>query len=403
MSIFADVALAPANPILGLAKVCDEDTAPEKINMTIGAYRDENGQPIVLPSIRAAEVKLTEANVNHEYLNQDGLDEFLSACQVLCFGDSASVVKEKQVHSIQSISGTGAIRLGLEMIKRNMPAIKGMYIPQVTWGNHPGMVKDCGLECKTYAYLDDAGTGLNFAAMIEDVRNIPEGYAILLHAVAHNPTGVDPTNENWRELLQVIKEKKMMVFFDSAYQGFVSGDPEVDAYAVRLFADAGIEMVVAVSFSKNFGLYGERTGCLHVVSADKKALESCGSQLRAIARVLYSTCPSFGARIVATVLNDSVSKAQWQSECAMMANRLNEVRANLHAQLTAAHVKGEWGHVIKQRGMFSYTGLTKETVATLKEKYHIYMLPDGRISLAGLNTTNIPVFVNALREILGTN
>ena len=205
------------------------------------------------------------------------------------------------------------------------------------------MVKDLGIELNTYSYLDEAGTGLNFDAMIDDIRNIPDGYAILLHAVAHNPTGVDPTDDNWRELLEVIKKKKLFIFFDCAYQGFVSGDPEVDAFAVRLFAQQGMEMVVACSFSKNFGLYGERTGALHVVSSNQKSLKSCASQLRAISRVLYSTCPSFGARIVATVLNNPESKAQWQSECWMMANRLNEVRKDLHDQLTAANVRGYLG------------------------------------------------------------
>ena len=403
MSIFVDVPQAPANPILGLALTCDKDDNPNKINLTLGAYRDENGKPVVLPSVRAAELKITEAHVNHEYLKQDGLDDFTSASQKLMFGEQSSVVKEGNCFTIQSISGTGAIRLGLELIKKHMPGIKGVYLPQVTWGNHPQMVKDLGLELNTYSYLDDAGTGLNFEAMIRDIRNIPDGYAILLHAVAHNPTGVDPTDDNWRELLDVIKQKKLFLFFDCAYQGFVSGDPEIDAFAVRLFAEQGLEMVVACSFSKNFGLYGERTGALHVVSSSQDALKSCASQLRAISRVLYSTCPSFGARIVSTVLNDPVTKAQWQKECCMMATRLNEVRKDLYDQLVAANVKGTWEHVIKQRGMFSYTGLSKEVVNKLKEEYHIYMLTDGRISLAGLNTNNTPTFVKALLECLGTN
>lgn len=403
MSIFADVPLAPANPILGLALQCNEDASSEKINLTLGAYRDEEGNPVVLPSIRAAELKITDAHMNHEYLKQDGLDDFTKASQKLMFGENSSIVKDGKCFTIQSISGTGAIRLGLELIKKHMPGIKGIYLPQVTWGNHPQMVKDIGLELNTYSYLDEAGTGLNFDAMIDDIRNIPDGYAILLHAVAHNPTGVDPTDDNWRELLEVIKKKKLFLFFDCAYQGFVSGDPEIDAFAVRLFADQGLEMVVACSFSKNFGLYGERTGALHVVSSSEESLKSCASQLRAISRVLYSTCPSFGARIVATVLNNPESKTQWQKECWMMANRLNEVRKDLHEQLRAANVKGTWDHVIKQRGMFSYTGLSKDVVNKLKEEYHIYMLTDGRISLAGLNKSNTPRFVKALLECLGTN
>jgi aspartate/tyrosine/aromatic aminotransferase len=403
MSVFSAVPLAPANPILGLAQDCQEDTFPDKINMTLGAYRSEEGSPVVLPSVRAAEGKIMDSNMNHEYLKQDGLADFTSACQVLMFGEGASVLAKKQIFTIQSISGTGAIRLGLSLMKDFMPNIEGIYLPEVTWGNHPAMVKDVGLALNTYRYLDEAGTGLNFAGMLEDIKNIPEGHAVLLHAVAHNPTGVDPTNEDWQDLLKVVQEKKLFVMFDSAYQGFVSGNPNVDAYAVRLFADAGVEMLVAVSFSKNFGLYGERTGCLHVVSSDDACLKSCASQLRAISRVLYSTCPSFGARIVSTILNDPASKAQWEADCKGMADRLNEVRQLLHTQLGEADVKGTWDHVIKQRGMFSYTGLSKDTVARLRSEYHIYMLTDGRISLAGLNKGNTGRFVQALKEILGTN
>ena len=214
---------------------------------------------------------------------------------------------------------------------------------------------------------------------------------------------MDPTDDQWRDIMAVCRNKQLLPWFDNAYQGFVSGDPEVDAFAVRLFVASGFEAIVCCSFAKNFGLYGERCGCLHFVAQSPALLPPIASQLRAISRTIYSTCPAHGARIVATILGDPARKAQWERDCRAMAERLNGVRRKLFDELTARNVKGDWKHVIEQRGMFSYTGIDAGTVSRLKNEFHIYMLGNGRISLAGLTSDNVGRFVDALADILGRN
>ena len=359
--------------------------------------------PEVLPAVRLAEEEIQRRQYDHEYLPQDGLSEFNILVQKLMFSDSHVVLREKRVFTCQSLSGTGSLRLALDFFKAHFTPGITVYIPSVTWGNHPAMVEAAGLKLAKYTYLDAAGTSLDFSGMLRDISQCPPGSIILLHAVAHNPTGVDPTDSDWDELCLVMKERQLFPFFDNAYQAFVSGNPDTDAYAVRSFAEYGMEMVVACSFAKNFGLYGERVGCLHVVTSDSALIENVASQLRVCSRVMYSTCPSYGARIVATVLGNETMNTQWRADCMMMANRLNGVRKTLYDKLTELNVKGIWTHVVKQRGMFSYTGLTRDVVDRLREEFHIYMLLDGRISLAGLNDGNIERFGTALLTVLGSN
>ena len=254
-------------------------------------------------------------------------------------------------------------------------------------------------------YLTDDGTGLNFEGLLGDLESAPPKSVIILHACAHNPTGIDPTDEQWTKILSVIQAKNHIPFFDNAYQGFVSGDTNIDAYSIRLFASTGIEMFIACSFAKNFGLYGERVGALHIFTeeSDVPSIPNITSQLRCISRAIYSTCPAYGARIVGTVLSNPVLKLQWENECSGMATRLNTVRKALYDSLVKNNVKGTWEHVVTQRGMFSYTGIPAWAVQRLRDEYHIYMLANGRISLAGLNTDNVETFVAALKNILGTN
>jgi aspartate/tyrosine/aromatic aminotransferase len=251
--------------------------------------------------------------------------------------------------------------------------------------------------------LDSSGCALDFAGLIEDLRGFPEGSIVLLHLCAHNPTGVDPTSEQWTQILDVIKERRLLPFFDNAYQGFVSGCPHVDSAPARAFAETGLEMIVACSFAKNFGLYGERIGALHVVTASPADVPKVASQLRVVSRALWSTCPLHGGRIVGRVLSDPALKTLWERECKAMAERLSGVREKLYHALVRLNVKGTWEHVIKQRGMFSYTGISPEVVQRLKEQNHIYMLSNGRISLAGLNDSNIERFADALLQAVGTN
>ena len=312
------------------------------------------------------------------------------------------MIKEHRTHTIQGVSGTGSLYIGFNFLKKNFPGIK-CIIPNISWENHKTILSELGIDFSTYRYADSSGLHLDFDGFLEDVRQADEGTVVLIHMCAHNPTGIDPTAEQWGQLLEVVQERKHLPFFDAAYQGFVTGNPDTDAYAVRTFADAGCEMLVASSFSKNFGLYGHRAGALHVVSREGMTIPAIASQLRVVARALYSTCPAHGARIVAAVLSDPERKALWKAECFEMATRLSETRAALLRELEEQNVKGDWSHLATQKGMFSFSGINPATVKRLKDEYHIYLIGNGRISLAGLNTSNVKIFVNALREILGEN
>ena len=306
------------------------------------------------------------------------------------------------MHTIQGISGTGSIYIGLDFMAKMFPQRK-CYIPSVSWENHEKICKEVNLPIGTYRYVDASGLRMDFEGMIADLRAVEVGSIILLHMCAHNPTGMDPTNEQWSIILEVMKEKNLFPFFDAAYQGFVSGDPDVDAFPVRLFVGAGCELMVASSFAKTFGLYGQRAGALHVVTISPATLPAVASQLRVCARVVYSTCPAHGARIVSTVLNNPELHSLWRHECAEMAQRLASVRSTLLQELIDQNVKGDWSHLSLQRGMFSYSGISAGAVRRLRSEFHIYLLESGRISLAGLNSSNISVFVRALKAILGSN
>lgn len=396
-SFFANTPYEPPNAILGVAKECNEDPFPEKINLTIGAYRDDHGKPYVLPSVAEARQVLHNANVDHEYLVQDGFAKFVEVAQELMFGKLLP-----NAYTIQAVAGTGAVRLGADFLKRIVPDAV-VAIPDTTWQNHPAIFSAIGYQVTTYRYLAEDRCNLDFDSMLADIRALPPRSILLMHSCAHNPSGCDPSEDQWRQILEAVQANDLLPYFDNAYQGFVSGDPEVDAFAVRLFAEAGCELIVASSFSKNFGLYGERVGALHVLCRSVEDRNKAASLLRALARLLYSTCPSFGARIVATILSDPARKQKWLNDCSNMAHRLLNIRQQLLDLLVAKNVKGTWDHVVKQRGMFSYTGLPAWAVQQLKTEHHVYMLSDGRISLAGLNPSNIERFADAVAAVLGTN
>lgn len=404
-SFFSNIPLEPPNSILGVALECKKDAYLEKIDLTIGAYRDDTGKPTVLNCVREAEAAIFNQQLDHEYLAQDGLPEFNKTSQILMFGATSSVILNSQVFTIQGISGTGSLRLACDFISAHMPDAC-VYIPEVTWPNHPTMLAAAHVKQAKYRYLDSSGTMLNFDAMLADIAAAPEGSIILLHNCAHNPTGVDPTEDEWRQIMSTMQARNHLAFFDNAYQGFVTGCPTKDAFPVRLFAEAGMELIVACSFAKNFGLYGERVGALHFVCSNSQQVDNVASQLRALSRVLYSTCPAYGARLVAAVLGNEDRRIEWETQCKAMADRLNSVRKSLYEALLAMKVKsptGTWQHVIRQRGMFSYTGIPAAAVARLKDEHHIYMLSNGRISLAGLNSNNTKRFAEKLALILGSD
>ncbi|KAL1413377.1 aspartate transaminase aat1 [Vanrija albida] len=399
VSVWANVKAGPPDAILGITEKFKADQDPKKINLGVGAYRDGNGKPYVLPSVSKAEEILFKEKLDKEYLPITGLASFDKLATELAYGEDSAPIKENRLAVTQSLSGTGALRIGMEFIAEHYPN-KSIYLPTPTWGNHNAIAKRAGLTAEKYRYFDPATVGLNFEALKEDIKAAPEGSVILLHACAHNPTGVDPTQEQWKELSQIFKEKKHFPFFDMAYQGFASGDPVRDAFAVRYFVEQGHQILLCQSFAKNLGLYGERVGTLSLVTASPEEKARVDSQIKLLVRPAYSNPPVHGARLVSTILSKPELKEQWLGEVKEMADRIIALREKLYNKLVELKTPGEWGHVKSQIGMFSFTGLKPEQVDQLAEKYHIYLTRDGRISMAGLNDNNIEYFAESVSKVV---
>mmetsp|Transcript_32941 Transcript_32941/g.49736 ORF Transcript_32941/g.49736 Transcript_32941/m.49736 type:complete len:456 (-) Transcript_32941:94-1461(-) len=396
--LFEDVPMGPPDAILGIAqafRACDD---PRKVNVCVGAYRDSDGKPWILPSVRAAENKMIEdSSDNKEYLPIEGDVDFVKKALQFAYG-SASV----DCVGVQTLSGTGACRVGGTFLGQFAPPKTKIFIPVPTWGNHWKIMSEAGLEASPYRYYSRASNGLDFDGMMEDIENAPDGSVILLHACAHNPTGCDPSKGQWEAICSLMKKKKHIAFFDSAYQGFASGDAEQDAFALRYFVENGgndVPVMLAQSFAKNFGLYGERCGTFSILCKDPEARERIMSQLRLIIRPMYSNPPRHGSSIVKTVLNDEKLTAQYYEECKSMADRILEMRTKLVKTLKEAGSTHDWSHVSNQIGMFAYTGMSEEMCDALTEKYAIFLTRDGRISVAGLNDGNVEYVAKAIHEV----
>ena len=386
--------------ILGLVEAFNKDESPSKVNLSVGAYRQDDGKPWVLPSVLKAEEKVMAAGLNKEYAPIHGVDDFVKKARAFALGASSSALAEDRVASVQSLSGTGACRVIGEFYAKFLGKGAPFYLPNPSWGNHANIFKNAGLDVRTYKYLDAAGVGFDCEGMISDLKAAPDGSAVLLHACAHNPTGVDPTPAQWQEICAVLKSRpKLAVFFDSAYQGFASGDAEADAYAMRLFVDEGVPFALAQSFAKNFGLYGERVGVLSMVCGDSAEAARVLSQLKIIVRAMYSNPPIHGARIVSAVLSDAALEAQWRAECKTMAERIIDMRTALKAAVLAAGSTKNWDHITSQIGMFCYSGLQPAQVERLKDEFHIYITKDGRISMAGVTTGNVEYVAKAIHAV----
>ncbi|EMD41819.1 hypothetical protein CERSUDRAFT_128978 [Gelatoporia subvermispora B] len=398
VSTWSNVPAGPPDPILGVTEAFLRDKDPRKINLGVGAYRDENGKPYVLTSVKKAEESLTADKLDKEYLPIAGLPSFTQAAAKLAYGADHQLVQTGSIAVVQSISGTGALRIGGAFLARFYPHSKTIYLPVPSWGNHTPIFRDSGLEVKGYRYFDKSTVGLDFAGMKEDLKNMPEKSIVLLHACAHNPTGVDPTPEQWIEISDIIREKGHFPFFDMAYQGFASGSTVRDAFAVRHFVAAGHEIALSQSFAKNMGLYGERVGAFSLVAADPEQKARIESQLKIVIRPMYSNPPLHGARIAGTILNRPELYAEWEQEVKGMADRIISMRDRLHDNLVRLQTPGEWEHIKRQIGMFSFTGLTQPQTKVLAEKAHIYMTADGRISMAGLNGGNIDYFSESVSK-----
>ena len=400
-SMWSHVEMGPPDPILGLTEAFQKDTDAKKIGLQVGAYRGDDGKPLVLESVREAERRIYEAKMNHEYAGIVGVADFNKLSLQFAYGADSAPIAEGRVAVTQTLSGTGACRLVGEFLSRFVGAGSPIYLPSPTWGNHIPIMKDAGLEVRRYRYLDSKTNGLDFAGLMEDADAAPDGSPFMLHACAHNPTGVDPTEAQWNEISALMKRKQHKVFFDCAYQGFASGDATRDAHAIRQFVADGHSIMLSQSYAKNFGLYGERIGALSVVCADADEKARVESQLKILVRPMYSNPPVYGARIVAEVLGDPALRAQWTAECKAMADRIIEMRAALRSQLGAAGSKREWSHITSQIGMFAFTGLTEPEVLELRSKYHIYLTNDGRISMAGVTTGNVEYLASSIAAVAG--
>lgn len=393
---------APEDPLFGLMAAYRKDESPNKVDLGIGAYRDDNAKPWILPVVRKADdIIRNDPNLNHEYLPISGLAEFTSASQKLILGGDSPAIKEKRATTLQAVSGTGALHLGaLFLSKFYKPDSKRtVYLSNPTWPNHFQIFSNVGLQYETYPYFSKETKGLDFDGFINKIQNADEGSIVVLHACAHNPTGVDLTQDQWKKVAEVIRAKKHFPFFDTAYQGFASGDLSRDGWAIRYFVEQGFELCIAQSYAKNFGLYGERAGAFHFVTSPSSDAQSTvsrvASQLAILQRSEISNPPAYGARIASLVLNTPELFAQWEQDLKTMSGRIIEMRKALRGKLEELGTPGTWNHITDQIGMFSFTGLTEQQVLKLREDSHIYMTKNGRISMAGLNTKNVEYVAKA--------
>ncbi|CAA0838368.1 Aspartate aminotransferase 3- chloroplastic [Striga hermonthica] len=396
ISVFDHVARAPEDPILGVTVAYNNDQSPAKLNLGVGAYRTEEGKPLVLNVVRRAEqILVNDSSRVKEYLPIVGLADFNKLSAKLILGADSPAIQENRVTTVQCLSGTGSLRVGGEFLARHYHQ-HTICIPQPTWGNHIKVFGLAGLSVKNYRYYSPATRGLDFEGFLEDLGSAPEGAVVLLHACAHNPTGVDPTPQQWEQIRQLIRSKALLPFFDSAYQGFASGSLDADAQSVRMFVNDGGECLIAQSYAKNLGLYGERVGALSIVCRTADVASRVESQLKLVIRPMYSNPPIHGASIVATILKDRAMFEEWTIELKAMADRIISMRQQLFDALRERGTPGDWSHIIKQIGMFTFTGLNSEQVAFMTREYHIYMTSDGRISMAGLSSRTVPHLADAI-------
>jgi aromatic-amino-acid transaminase len=396
--MFQHVEAYAGDPILSLNEAFGKDTRPNKINLSIGIYFDDNGKIPMLPSVRAAELKVVEAAGARPYLPMEGAANFRTAVQHLLFGADRPAVKEGRVVTLQTVGSSGGLKVGADFVKRYFPNTT-MLVSDPTWDNHRAVFEGSGLPVKTYPYYNSETGGLRFDEMLASLKQAEEKSVVLLHACCHNPTGVDLTKAQWEQLVPVLKERNLIPFLDLAYQGYGDGIEE-DAYAIRLLADQGLSFFVANSFSKSMSLYGERCGALSVVCPDAAQAVNVLGQMKAIIRRNYSNPPMHGGQLVATVLTDPALRPMWEAEVVAMRDRIQAMRKALHDVLVAKVPGRDFSYFLTQRGMFSYTGLTAAQCDRLKEEFGVYVVRSGRMCVAGLNTRNVEATAAAMAAVL---
>jgi aromatic-amino-acid transaminase len=397
-SIFAAVELAPRDPILGLNEAFNADTRTTKVNLGVGVYCDDNGKIPLLAAVRAAEKARLETMPARGYQPIEGPASYNQAVQNLLFGADSALIKDGRVVTIEALGGTGALKVGADYLKRLLPAAK-VYISDPSWENHRALFESAGFAVENYPYYDAATKGVNFDGMKACLAGLPTGSVIVLHACCHNPTGADLSEAQWKEVVEIVRTHGLVAFIDMAYQGFADGI-EPDALVLKLFAASGLQFFVSSSFSKSFSLYGERVGALSIVTANKDESARVMSQVKRVVRTNYSNPPTHGGAVVAAVLSSPELRKLWEEELAGMRERIRAMRTGLVDKLKARGVAQDFSFVAKQRGMFSYTGLTAEQVERLKAEFGIYAVGTGRICLAALNTRNLDYVADAIAAVI---
>jgi aromatic-amino-acid transaminase len=396
-SLFSAVEMAPRDPILGLNEQFNADPNPAKVNLGVGVYFDENGKLPLLKCVQAAEKMMMEAPTARGYLPIDGIAAYDKAVQGLVFGADSEAVKAGRIATIQGLGGTGGLKVGADFLRRLNPGAQ-VLISDPSWENHRALFENAGFAVSTYPYYDAATRGLNFDAMLAALCQAAAGTVVVLHACCHNPTGCDLSPAQWAKVVATVKARGLTPFLDMAYQGFGEGIAE-DGAVVGLLMSAGLDFLVATSFSKSFSLYGERVGALSVVCESKDEAARVLSQLKRVIRSNYSNPPTHGAQVVAIVLTTPALRAQWEEELAGMRARIKHMRSALRTRLEATGAKSDMSFITQQKGMFSYTGLTKEQMQRLRNEFGVYGVDSGRICVAALNEKNIDAVVRAMAAV----
>ena len=397
--MFEQLEMGPADPILGLTATFNEDTNPDKINLGVGVYKDSEGKTPIFNSVHKAEERLLQEADTKNYLPIGGGPEYAAAVQQLLYGSNHEVLTSKRAATFHTPGGTGGLRVAGDSIHKLYPSAK-IWLSDPTWANHGNIFKHAGMEVETYPYFDAESNGLAFDAMIEVLSEIPSGDVVLLHGCCHNPTGIDPSPDQWERIADVAGDRGWVPLVDFAYQGLGDG-LEPDGRGLMALSRAGAELFVSSSFSKNFGLYNERVGALTAVASNAEVAEIVRSQILICIRANYSNPPAHGASIVTTVLDDPELQAEWDGEVKAMRDRINEMRISLVDSLEQRGVKRDFSFIARQRGMFSFSGLNKEQVDTLREEYSIYIVGSGRINVAGITNQNMDRLCAAIAEVLG--
>jgi aromatic-amino-acid transaminase len=398
MSLFSAVELAPRDPILGLNEAFNADPRATKVNLGVGVYFNEEGKIPLLRAVREAEKARVELAAPRGYLPIEGIAAYDAAVQKLLLGNDSPLIADGRVVTAQALGGTGALKLGADFLKRLNPTGK-VAISDPSWENHRALFEYAGFEVLNYPYYDAATHGVKFDAMIEAFNSYPAGTVVVLHACCHNPTGVDLSPAQWQQVVETVKARSLVPFLDIAYQGF-GENIDADAAAVRLFAKTDLNVFVSSSFSKSFSLYGERVGALSIITSAKEEAARVLSQLKRVIRTNYSNPPTHGGSIVAAVLASPELRATWEQELGEMRDRIRAMRNGLVEQIKAAGVERDFSFVNRQRGMFSYSGLTSPQVDRLREEFGIYAVGTGRICVAALNTRNLEIVANAIATVL---